>query len=77
MISIWTHLSWSHAALVAGAILLICGTVAVLVRVALTERSVPPRRPLPTVDYSHEYQKKVDWLGDRYSLAKPINRRHA
>ncbi|HEX3843402.1 MAG TPA: hypothetical protein VHV80_03485, partial [Steroidobacteraceae bacterium] len=33
-------------------------------------------RPLPQiVDYSAARAKAIAWLGDRYLLAKPINRR--
>ena len=74
MISIWTRLSWSHAALVVGVILLIVGTVALLIHALLAERAAPPRRPMLTVDYSREYQEKRAWLGDDFLLSKPINR---
>jgi hypothetical protein len=29
--------------------------------------------PLPTANYSSAIAKAVEWLGDRYLLAKPIN----
>lgn len=34
------------------------------------------RREWPLADYSHQYRAKVEWLGENYLLAKPINRRH-
>jgi hypothetical protein len=30
-------------------------------------------RPLPVANYSPAIARAVDWLGDRYLLAKPIN----
>jgi hypothetical protein len=76
MIHWWTHASFSHAALALGIPLLIAG-FAYLARAALMHREPPARRPWPTVDYSKAYRKHVEWLGDRYLLAKPINRRRA
>ncbi len=31
------------------------------------------RQPLPVANYSSAIARAVDWLGDRYLLAKPIN----
>lgn len=31
-------------------------------------------RSLPTANYSSAMARAVEWLGDRYLLAKPINR---
>jgi hypothetical protein len=32
-------------------------------------------KPLPIANYSSAIAKAVEWLGDRYLLAKPINAR--
>ena len=32
------------------------------------------RTRIPVVDYSAARAKAIEWLGDRYLLAKPINR---
>jgi hypothetical protein len=32
-------------------------------------------KPLPIANYSPAIAKAVEWLGDRYLLAKPINAR--
>jgi hypothetical protein len=32
------------------------------------------RARMPVVDYSAARAKAIEWLGDRYLLAKPINR---
>lgn len=32
------------------------------------------KRPHHVVDYSHARAKAIEWLGDDYLLAKPINR---
>jgi hypothetical protein len=75
----WIHLSFSHAAAVLISALLVAvlavAAVVRIVRAVLARRAPPPRRPLPTVDYSAAYQRQVDWLGDRFLLAKSINRR--
>lgn len=33
------------------------------------------RKEWPLADYSHQYRAKREWLGERFLLAKPINRR--
>jgi hypothetical protein len=77
MIAWQEHLSWSHAtALVICAVLLVALFVRA-VRALLAERTPPARRPLPTVDYSAQYQQKVRQLGSRYLFHTPINRRRA
>jgi len=35
-----------------------------------------PVRPLPVANYSVAIAKAVEWLGDRYLLAKPIRLVH-
>jgi hypothetical protein len=32
-------------------------------------------KPLPIANYSSAIAKAVEWLGDRYLLAKPVNAR--
>jgi hypothetical protein len=32
-----------------------------------------PPQPLPVANYSSAIARAVEWLGDRYLLAKPIN----
>ena len=36
-------------------------------------RTETPLRSLPVANYSPAIAKAVDWLGDRYLLARPIN----
>ena len=75
MISWWAALSWSHAAIIAIVILFALGA---LLHWALTPRDTAREddgSPWPIVDYSGAYRKKAASLGDRYLLAKPINRR--
>lgn len=79
MITWWIHLSCSHAALVLLTILLLIGAVICWFAPVRPDRQRPgairERQDSYTVDYSREYQNKVVWLGERYLLAKPINRR--
>lgn len=35
----------------------------------------PPSQPLPTHDYRAAVQNALSWLGNRYLLAEPLNRR--
>jgi hypothetical protein len=35
------------------------------------------RKEWPVADYSHQYRAKREWLGERFLLAKPINRRNS
>lgn len=37
--------------------------------------SVAHRPRLPTVDYSRAYQRQREWLGDKFLLHTPINRK--
>lgn len=75
----WQLLSFSHAAIVLLVPLLLVGALICM----LTPRPAAPttRRedwsPWPLVDYSAQYRAKAAWLGPRYLLAKPINRRSA
>lgn len=74
----WSHLSYSQAAMVAlSVVIAIAILVAAIVshRVgAAIERDLDVT-PWPVIDYSAQRQKQIDWLGDRWLLAKPINRR--
>lgn len=70
--SAWAYLSWSRAALVALCVLMAVGALIV----ALTPRPMPRKpSPWPVVDYSSKFQVKRAWLGKRWLLARPINRR--
>lgn len=75
----WQLLSFSQGAIVLLVPLILAGAFAWL----LSPRPAAPstRRedwsPWPIVDYSREYRKKAEQLGDRFLLAKPINRRSA
>jgi hypothetical protein len=39
----------------------------------MADESIHKVEPLPTANYSSAIAKAVEWLGDRYLLAKPIN----
>jgi hypothetical protein len=39
----------------------------------MSGKPVHKLRPPPVYDYSSAIAKAVEWLGDRYLLAKPIN----
>jgi hypothetical protein len=39
----------------------------------MADRQNHSLQPLPTANYSSAIAKAVEWLGDRYLLAKPIN----
>lgn len=67
------HLSWSHAALVLLAVLLIVGSLWCLI--VARPRPARERRYWPLVDYAAARERQIAWLGERYLLAKPINRR--
>lgn len=71
----WAGLSWSHAALVLGCIAL---AAAALLLWSLTPRDAGRREddggPWPLVDYSAQYRAKAAWLGERWLLARPVNR---
>lgn len=77
MIHWYVHLSWSHAALVLLAVLLVLAALASLIGKCLAINEDPPRREHPVVDYSARRQEKIAFLGPRYLLARPINRRVA
>lgn len=78
MITWWTRLSWSHATLI---VLLVALLVLCLIEFARLPRQnrrvVVPRRDYSAWerDYAARRQRMIDWLGDRYLLAKPINRK--
>jgi hypothetical protein len=65
--------SWQHA--LQGALLLsiIVGAL-IAFRPKKRNRRVK-RKEWPVADYSHQYRAKREWLGERFLLAKPINRR--
>jgi len=65
--------SWSHAAAVALGVFVIVGA-AICFWPRKRNRRVRPARPDVLVDYSAARAKAIAWLGDRYLLAKPINR---
>jgi hypothetical protein len=39
----------------------------------MADRQNDSLEPLPTANYSSAIARAVEWLGDRYLLAKPIN----
>jgi hypothetical protein len=41
--------------------------------VKMADRQNHSLNPLPTANYSSAIARAVEWLGDRYLLAKPIN----
>ncbi len=42
----------------------------------MTEERKQPLRSLPVANYGSAIARAVEWLGDRYLLAKPINSAH-
>jgi hypothetical protein len=42
----------------------------------MTEKPYPPLKSLPVVNYRSALARALEWLGDRYLLAKPINSAH-
>jgi hypothetical protein len=42
----------------------------------MTEKRNHPPQPLPVTNYRSALARAVEWLGDRYLLAKPINSAH-
>lgn len=71
----WAALSWSHAALIALLVLIILAALGSLLGKCMAINDLPPSpRLYPLADYSAQYEQKRDWLGDRFLLAKPINR---
>jgi hypothetical protein len=41
----------------------------------VADKTQSPAQPLPLANYSSAIARAVEWLGDRYLLAKPINAR--
>jgi len=41
----------------------------------MQQTSKVERKKSPVVDYSAARAKAIEWLGDRYLLARPINRK--
>jgi hypothetical protein len=39
----------------------------------MPDKLEPRQQPLPESNYSSAVARALDWLGDRYLLAKPIN----
>lgn len=75
MITWWAHLSWSRASLLLLAIALLLGFL-FWRRASKPRPMATPTHPRPyVVDYSLQYRQKVEWLGDRFLLAKSINRK--
>jgi hypothetical protein len=44
--------------------------------VRMTEKRNQPLESLPVANYRSALARAVEWLGDRYLLAKPINSAH-
>jgi hypothetical protein len=42
----------------------------------MTEKRNHPHASLPVTNYRSALARAVEWLGDRYLLAKPINAAH-
>lgn len=42
----------------------------------MTDKQDRPLKPLPVTNYRSALDRAVEWLGDRYLLAKPINSAH-
>ena len=42
----------------------------------MTEKRTHPLQSLPVTNYSSALARALQWLGDRYLLAKPINSAH-
>ena len=42
----------------------------------MTEKRIQPLKSLPVANYRSALARAVEWLGDRYLLAKPINSAH-
>ena len=42
----------------------------------MTEKRNQPLKSLPVTNYRSALARAVEWLGDRYLLAKPINSAH-
>jgi hypothetical protein len=43
---------------------------------SMTEKIIYPLKPLPVANYRSALARALEWLGDRYLLAKPINSAH-
>jgi hypothetical protein len=44
--------------------------------VHMTEKLNQPLKSLPVANYRSALARAVEWLGDRYLLAKPVNSAH-
>ncbi len=64
-------MSWSHASQLAIALLLILGSAYTFWPRKRNRRV----RVWREADYSEQRARAIEWLGDDYLLAKPINRR--
>jgi hypothetical protein len=42
----------------------------------MTEKRIDPLKSLPVANYGSAIARALEWLGDRYLLAKPINSAH-
>ena len=78
LITWWAALDWPHAAFWMLAVVILLFALAWLLGKCLAINEEPPEpRSYPLADYSAQYREKVEWLGDDFLLAKPINRRVA
>lgn len=78
MVTWWVHLSYSHAlAALLIVVLFLCLLASVLAMILRVNEEPQRRRPTGPViyDYSAQYEQKRQWLGERFLLARPINRR--
>jgi hypothetical protein len=39
----------------------------------MSDRRIAPRESMPVANYSSAIARAVEWLGDRYLLARPMN----
>jgi hypothetical protein len=69
-------MSWSHAAIAYGfgPFCVFCAAM-IVVSELRKRRRIPPPPSNPVVDYSEARKRAIARLGDRYLLARPINRR--
>lgn len=72
----WIHLSFSQGAIVIIGAVVILGSLWCPRALRPRPQATPVRRRVPyVVDYSAARAKAIEWLGDDYLLAKPVNRR--
>ena len=64
-------MTWQHA-LILTLLAFVAVSAAICFRPKKRNRKV---KEWPLADYSHKYRVKREFLGDRFLLAKPINRR--